>query len=116
MLTRAHVLAAFWLVFLFLLQSSFFHTPALLIGAVVYFGLREGAGFGWWVGVAAGFLLSLYSTTASSYEILFLGVFGWVSGIVSSKFFRDNRIIQAALWAFSVWIFSSFPNVFFRMF
>ena len=106
MLTRKG-LFAFGLIFaLFLVQSNFFKSPALLMAAVVYLGLSGGPSYGFWAGAWAGFLVSLLGTGPLNLEIPMFSLIGFLSGLITRRFFKGTFIVPVVLWGVGLWVFS----------
>ena len=96
-MSNNRLLALVWIFVLFLLQNSLNYLfpgkcPPLLLVAVIFYSLREGALFGMALGAAAGFLLELFGQGTLGFWVLNLAAVGALSGYVSSKVFQDSLL------------------------
>jgi rod shape-determining protein MreD len=96
------ILALILIFLLFLIQNmlgSFvpLTCAVLLVPAVIFYGLLEGAGFGFVAGLTAGFLLDLLATGPMGIHMAALGVVGAVCGQASSKIFPESVVTWALL-------------------
>lgn len=89
----------FWVFFFFLLQNTigFFipqRTPALLLLAILYYALSEGAGYGALLGAFAGLLLEIFGQGKMGAEVAVFAAAGWFFGRGGSAFFRESLFSQ----------------------
>jgi hypothetical protein len=101
-LSSDRFLAFVWVFILFLLQNLLNYLfpgkcPPLLLMAVIFYSLREGALFGSVLGAAAGFLLELFGQGGFGVWILNLAAVGALSGYASSKIFQDSLLTEIIL-------------------
>lgn len=101
-MNKTGFLAFFW-IFAFFLAQNALHlmfsvdlVPLVLV-AVVYYALLEGASFGCLAGLFAGALFELFGTGRIGPQIAILGFLGAGSGIIASKIFRDSLPTQLLL-------------------
>ena len=102
MLSKAHLLSFFWIFIFFLVQNglSFIflnQTPSLLLIGVIFYAMTQGAIFGFVIGCFGGFCLDLLGPGRMGQEIFILGFLGFLTGLASSKIFRDSLVTQVLL-------------------
>jgi len=95
-------LAFFWLFLLFLAQNAaqvLFSAEfvPLVLAAVVYYAMLEGASFGFMAGCFAGFFMDLFGIDRIGSQMVIFGCLGAFSGTVASKIFRDSLLTQLFL-------------------
>ena len=71
--------------------------PDLLLVAVIFYAISEGALFGFFVGILCGFLIDVLSGTLFGLSIFTLGITGLVIGSYKNKLDRDTVAIQVVL-------------------
>ena len=89
----------FWVFVFFLLQNAagFFiiqRTPVLLLLAILYYALSEGAGYGALLGAFAGLLLEVFGQGRLGCEVLVFSAAGYLFGKSGSAFFRESLFSQ----------------------
>ncbi|MGH7198911.1 MAG: rod shape-determining protein MreD [Candidatus Omnitrophota bacterium] len=119
-MNKTRFLAFLWIFLLFLAQNASHvlfsgeFVPLLLI-AVVYYALLEGASFGFLSGCFAGFLLDLFGIGRIGTQMAIFGCLGAFSGLVASKIFRDSFFTQVFLPALGSYFTALSNLVIFRM-
>lgn len=94
--------------FFFLVQNTLGlvfseYAPALVLIAVVYYGLTQGPSFGFLLGVAAGIFFEIFSVGKIGYEMMALGLCGLLAGYTATAFFRENLLARVVLPAVLVY-------------
>lgn len=69
----------------------------LLLAAVLFYALSEGAFFGLWIGCAAGALANLLQMGSLGASMASYGLIGWGSGALSTKIFPDGAASKTLL-------------------
>ncbi len=108
-MTSRRFLSFFWILFLFVAQSTIHTifppviTPLLVIG-VIFFALTEGPSFGAVIGCFAGFLLDMLGVGKLGGSMAMLSVTGALAGFFSGQIFYDSFFTQIALPLFSQYL------------
>jgi rod shape-determining protein MreD len=97
----ALVLALFAHVTLLNYFKIFGAKPDLLLICVVFFGFFLGGRLGLETGIAAGFLMDMFTLDAFGVNALVLGTTGFLVGALNTKFFRESKMTQIFIVFFS---------------
>lgn len=101
-MNKTRFLAFFWILLFFFAQNAaqvLFSAEfvPLVLAAVVYYAMLEGASFGFLAGCFAGFFMDLFGIDRIGSQMVIFGCLGAFSGIVASKIFRDSLLTQLFL-------------------
>lgn len=101
-MNKTRFLAFIWIFLLFLIQNGFdfmlaHSLPPLLVIGIIFYALVEGPLFGLVIGAYAGFFLDLFGIGKIGNEMILFSVLGVLSGLASSKLFRESLLTQLLL-------------------
>lgn len=118
-MNKVRLWAFFWVFVFFLVHNGLlflfpFPLPALVLIAVIYYGLYEGPTFGLCLGAAAGFLFDLFGAGRMGPEMLLYGAIGWTSGATAKNIFRESFLTQFWLAGLSAYFLMAGNALFFE--